>query len=540
VDAAVFIVYLCVVLAGQYLSHATQLGFGAYPDEPSHYVTGLMVHDYLLSGMKESPLAYARSYYSYIPLLGIGHWPPLFYAVEAGWMLLAGTGRGGLLIPIALIAALLTFLLYAAAVSEIGRLCAFLTASWLLFLPVVRWSDDLVMVDTFAALTVVAATISFGRYLDSERTRDAVLFGILAGLAFLSKPVAICLVLVPPIAVALTGKYRLVRKFSFWLPAPIVLAMAGPWYLYTLPMALYGQSKTGFREFAAAAVPIVLRQTWHELGFLMLLSVVGLAVWVRRGKAIAGRTASLAALPAALLVALVAAHVDHEARHLIPGLAPLIVAAGVGAWWPLSWLGARTGYKWMPLAGFLVCTVAVIAQSRLPKLVRSDDGVAQLAAQLLDEAPKSGFTVLVAGASGSSEGRLIAEIAHKSPARPHDAILRATKLLATIDWNAESYHPLCQTPAEALDVLDRSGAQFLALDVSDRWSSNWSHYYLLRQLPRLYPDRFREIGSFPAGTQASYLLYRLEPEVSSGAHPEAMREKLDEKLAPAKGRAKPR
>src|SRR4051812_19677115 len=53
--------------------------FIGYPDESAHYVSGLMVHDYLhhlISFESVSPLKFASDFYDYYPRVSIGHWPP--------------------------------------------------------------------------------------------------------------------------------------------------------------------------------------------------------------------------------------------------------------------------------------------------------------------------------------------------------------------------------------------------------------------------------------------------------------------------------
>ena len=61
-----------------------------WADEGSHYVSGLMVHDYVADKLPGSPIAYATRYYIHYPKVGIGHWPPLYYLVEAGGFFLTG------------------------------------------------------------------------------------------------------------------------------------------------------------------------------------------------------------------------------------------------------------------------------------------------------------------------------------------------------------------------------------------------------------------------------------------------------------------
>ncbi len=79
-----FLCFLSIAVMLQLLSGAFESAFAAYPDEPSHYVTGLMVRDYIAGGFPAPPFQYATDYYSHYPKIGIGHWPPVFYLSKPG------------------------------------------------------------------------------------------------------------------------------------------------------------------------------------------------------------------------------------------------------------------------------------------------------------------------------------------------------------------------------------------------------------------------------------------------------------------------
>src|SRR5947199_3127872 len=67
VSAAAFVVLLGWTVVLQCLGGAYSAEFSGYPDEPSHYLSGLMIRDYLASGFPASPLAYAENYYLHYP-----------------------------------------------------------------------------------------------------------------------------------------------------------------------------------------------------------------------------------------------------------------------------------------------------------------------------------------------------------------------------------------------------------------------------------------------------------------------------------------
>src|SRR5262245_40979357 len=55
---------------------------GVYSDEPAHYVTGLMVLDFVKDGLGSSPLAFAEAFYNRFPKVALGNWPPGFYLLQ--------------------------------------------------------------------------------------------------------------------------------------------------------------------------------------------------------------------------------------------------------------------------------------------------------------------------------------------------------------------------------------------------------------------------------------------------------------------------
>ncbi|WP_428489946.1 hypothetical protein [Rhodopila sp.] len=97
--AAGLLLVLTVILQ----NHAGAFDAEFSNDDSSHVVSGLLLHDYLTRGLlasggPASPIGFLTSFHSHYPLVGIGHWGPLYYAVEAGWMLAFGTTRSALLL----------------------------------------------------------------------------------------------------------------------------------------------------------------------------------------------------------------------------------------------------------------------------------------------------------------------------------------------------------------------------------------------------------------------------------------------------------
>src|SRR5687768_1549891 len=78
----VFLLFTGIALTLQRVCGAYHGEFNGYPDEPAHYVTGLLIRDYIAQGLPQPPMAFAKNYYLHYPKVALGHWPPLFYMAE--------------------------------------------------------------------------------------------------------------------------------------------------------------------------------------------------------------------------------------------------------------------------------------------------------------------------------------------------------------------------------------------------------------------------------------------------------------------------
>src|SRR5271155_4519375 len=219
--AAALVVYFGLLVWMQRYLGAPPAEFGGneFPDEASHYVSGLMLHDYLTKGLPQWPLRYAARYYVHIPYFAIGYWPPMFYVAESVWMICFGTTRGEVLLLTALVSALLATLLFMTVRKTVGGTAAFGFGLLFLLSPVVQQSSNAIMTDLPVALGTFAAILALARYLDSERIGYSVLFGVLASCTILTKSSGLILGALPLAAALLTGKIHLLKRFSFWVMA---------------------------------------------------------------------------------------------------------------------------------------------------------------------------------------------------------------------------------------------------------------------------------------------------------------------------------
>jgi hypothetical protein len=231
-----FIAYFAAVVLLQWRGNAFHSELGNTADEPAHYVTGLMVRDYigqsLMGKSVGSPIAFARNYYVHYPKVALGHWPPAFYLLQAVWTLLFTPSVISVMLLMAAITAALATAVYHALGSATSRGVAIGAGLLFISIPTTEQFSQLVMAEILVALLVFLAVLAYGRYLETEGWQPAAWFGLWFSLALLTKGTGIQLALVPPLALLFTGRWYLLRRFSFWLPVIIVCVLAAPWYLW--------------------------------------------------------------------------------------------------------------------------------------------------------------------------------------------------------------------------------------------------------------------------------------------------------------------
>jgi hypothetical protein len=496
---AVFSLCLGVQVGSLWLSGGFRAEFGAHPDEPSHFITGLMVRDYLAAGAPSGAMRFAENYYVHYPKVALGHYPPLLYIVEAAWMLVFPPWRISLLLLEALLLATSATLLYFSVRRESGALALVAVPILLILTPVVQYCAGMVMQEVLCLLLAIAAVLWWSRYLESQRWQHAAWFGVAASLAILTKQVALFLALVPPLTVVLTRRFGLLRRVHFWIPAPVVLALSLPWYLYahTLtvkPVRYLAGTYLGIPSLSAQVSDLAATSG------LALLLAAALGVWVSvvwpalRGKPVERNWATWTALVAGFLLFRFMATAAFEARHLIY-IQPAVVAFAVAG---TGWLLRRSGQAWLTLTKrtLVAALVAGLAFNIWASATSRQRyaGFSEAARALLsDERFRHAGFLVCSDASG--EGAFIAEVAVRE-ARPGHIVLRANKMLAKMSWSGNIYQLLYGTPEEVQEYLEGIPVAVLVLDLTP--APTWTeHHKLVEAVVNRYADRWRLIGVYP-------------------------------------------
>ncbi len=518
----VFAVFLSLVILLQILSGAYRAEFGGYPDEPAHYVTSLMVRNYILNFKLSSPMKFAQEYYDHYPKVAFGHWPPVFYLVQATWMLIFSPSRASVRLELAFTTALLAYAVYGEIRRWFGEGAGWLAGLLTVCLPMVQTYSDQEMAESLLVLLCFWSAVFFARYLEQERWRDCVLFGVFFSLAVLTKGSGWLLALVPPLAISLTRRFRLLLKPAIWVAALVVGVLCIPWQLMT--MHLVEQGWTGGTkpsiEYTFSALGQFL-MVFEKIGgpALALLTLAGLFVLVLR-PAMKG---AVPAYPAAMFAFILAVWLFHsivpagvEDRKMVIAVPALMLFLFAGGFFIADRLPLRADRKqWRtPLVAasggilFLVTAFCIPADRHV--------GYTEAAQFITSDAKLRKETVLVSAGS-IGEGLLISEIAMREP-YPTDTIIRGTKALAKVNWDASQYESVFSTPGQILNYLDSENVGLVVRDNIDV-TSHFVHNDLLEQAIAR-SGRFQLLATFSShdgGSGGAVRLYKLVPgPVGSG------------------------
>ncbi|MBK7929872.1 MAG: glycosyltransferase family 39 protein [Bryobacterales bacterium] len=489
--AAVLLVFaaaLALAVALQVHGGAYEAEFSETMDESAHYVTGLLVHDWLQAGL---PRPVSRFYYQFTQRYAnavIGHWPPGFYALQAAWMLLFGVARDSMMLLMAVVqAAFVT-----AAVWWGKRILplpyALACGLLLLTAPLAQVSSRSLMGETPMALLVLAAAAVWRRYLQNGRAAASGAFGALASLALLTKGTGIVLAPLPPLTALFTGRARWLARGAFWLPAAIVVTLCGLWYA-RVPGALHEEvAWLGGLMFLPQRIPESLAFLTHQLTPLVAVaSALGLALRLRdalRAEPLdpAWSVAAVMLAGSILFRAVVAVW---EPRHLLMSLPWLLLFAADAARRAL----ARAGSASRAFTG--LCLIALLALAvwnitRTPPKARL--GLHEAAGAILESPELAGIDVLVVS-DLRGEGATTAEFAMRER-RPGRRVLRASSVLAQTSFLGDQYQPKFRDAASLSRFLGSRGPLVVLLDAPPR---PFPHTVLAREAISLNASGWRRV-----------------------------------------------
>ncbi|MFO0809714.1 MAG: glycosyltransferase family 39 protein [Gemmataceae bacterium] len=470
-----------------------------HPDEPAHFITAAMIHDYIVSAPGSSPMAFAEEYYCRYPKVAFGHWPPAFHIALAGVFLVTGVSVSAAITAVALAAAGIAVVLARRVRPAYGLWSGLLIGVTFLGLTTVRGELPLVMADLPLTLVSLLAVLAFADFVAERRLRDAVCFAGLASLAVLTKGNALALALLPPLAILTTGAYGLLRTPKLWLTAVIVGVVCGPWYYFTLQLATGVGSDDGLsRGYLLRNLQVVPGQllVLANSTLLVLAAVGGVLCLIRPARtAVEARNSLTLRVVLAWVLAVVMFQllvpITGEPRYLFPALPGILL---------LAWYGfesvvrmARIRSVWIgrgiPLFG---CGLLLAIDARPLRPLVAGYRAAAERIPVADDGP-----VVLVASNTLGEGAVIVERRLLDQGRT-SYVLRASKALASDSWSGACYHSRFETTDELRRYLMDVPVQYLLVDdFPCPEPVTATHLQLLDRLLRESPDDFPLVGAFP-------------------------------------------
>jgi hypothetical protein len=467
------VAWLCQRLTGAYAS-----GIGAHAREATHFVTGLTLRDFVVSAPSDAKAReFVERYAAHYPVVDTHIWPPVFHAIESGWMMAFGTKRITVLMLMAALAATTATVLWDALAKEFGHGMATLGGLMLLCLPLFRNSYEIVLAEALAATLLLAAALKWGEYLEEGRPGDAIAFGVLCGLSLLTDLSGFALLIQAPVSALLARRAERLRQPAGWAGLALSVFISGFIVWYLRDGTGFGSQLRGIFswEFTRDALPFYLGKLGMGLGIILLVFfVVGLIRKFRSGAEGSGKWITLGATLGCALALLTDVSGPTDSRHLVPliALVVMFVIAGLAAFAeryskregsaPAGRVSgaAATVFAWcLAIAG--VATAQLFTETDLRK---GWIGYADGAEQIL-KSPTSGARRVLISSDPAGEGALISELAMRDK-RPGLVVKQSKDELVRNDRLRGGIHPRFENGDELAEWIQRSGFTIIAVDHS--------------------------------------------------------------------------
>ena len=532
----VFLVAFDLAFVGQKLGGAYESEFGAHPDEAAHCVTGLFVRDaiaagwdYARGGFHGSPIeagrTFADTFYLHYPKVALGVWPPAFHTVQALWTFPFGVSRVSLLLLMAALAGAVATLIFEVIRRDFGVWAGAVGALVWLCGPLVREHTALLMAEMLSALTMFAATVLWGKFLEMGRARDAVWFALLTSAAILTKGTGLALLLMCAISVAVSRKWRVLARPALWGAALIVVVLAGIW---TWTFRHEGTRVGGWEAneaawaFTSAAIPFYLKALAYSVAFAVaLFALAGMLTMTRSG----GRWAAMTSCVVAIFVFQSIVPAGRESRHILAATPAMMVLAVGGVFAIARHAGIRVAdaalQQRRERLWVLLLALVALPQSLRAWEHKSFEGFEDLAKEVLNIAPQGGRVLVCSDASG--EGMFISELAMRDE-RPNLIVERASKTLVdpnARDWAGRNLRERFHDDGALLSYILRSKIDYVLLDAAVPNDKRAGYHDQLRRVIGENAGTFWPVAESPVRRKGEDLfpplrLYRVARDLQPG------------------------
>jgi hypothetical protein len=469
-----------------------QFSLGAFDaeltgDAASHYVSGIFIADLIRGGLVH-PIERLRDFAAHYPLVNIGAWPPGFYGVEAVWSFLAPFDQRMMVLG-AIMAALVVATIYALLKPRLGLVPAVLGASLTTLSPLVLSQVTNLMLDIPVTLGCLTAAAAFAQFLRTGRALPVVLFAVIAASTLMVKGNAGCLALLPPIGIVATGRFDRLRSPWLWTSIPIVLILAGPWYLFTHKMSEQGYRGTPGTAWAVRS----LESNLHVLAFavglgVLLAATAGILLVVRKGRLLDPLWGSLFALLASVVLFLAVVPVALDDRYVMPAVPPLCALA--------AFLTSRLPNRWMRNTAFVVLLLMLVPGTlAVPR--RSAMGVREAVEAAMRQMPSNNRALLVVS-DDVGETAAVSELTRLRHSSSEVFGVRGVRLLGGGGYNNSDYIARYKNASEVGVALQSYRIPLLLLRDPNR-PGEWAHIKQVADLVDRDPSRYQLVWSGRGG-----------------------------------------
>jgi hypothetical protein len=319
---------------------------------------------------------------------------------------------------------------------------------------------------------------------------------VFAAIALLTKANAGCLALVPVPAALLARRADLLRKRAFWAPAAVVVLLAGPWNVWYLWL---------WRNITPVhpTAEIVRAYVWYTIALLGVPTVPFILAGAASGFFKSAPHTAPRALWASAVSFLASFTVFHcitpdgfEPRSLLmaaPWVALLFV---IGAEWAARAFLPR---HWSAATAALVCAAALYGATAFHVYRKPPLPYADVARDLIPrrDGPPAIFLV---SSEATPETVMVAELAMRDR-RPRDFVLRASKMLATMNWDGDRYVNKIKSTAQLRETLRSLGVSAVVIDTTPG-RKHRTDVWTLRDFVNSDPDwklthRYQEVAGGP-------------------------------------------
>lgn len=462
---------------------------GRHPDEAGHFITGTLVHDWVARGMTRPPLEFGLLYYARYPKVAFGHWPPLFYVVQALWYGAFGVSRQSAVLLTAAVSGASLVVLYRWLRCRVSRAGALAAVGLVIASPVFRYSSSLLMADLLTGLFVLAALWCYARFLDAPGLGPALGFGASSALAILTKQDAIALGAVPLLAVVLLRRWRLLRDWRFYVPALVVLSVCAPLHLFAFHAVhsawagLSPNSPWDKAAFVASGLCLTGASSW----VMVILGMLAITFGRSRSPGTTTVAAVLFAHALGYSIIQMATPVSFDPRYKTTLLPLAAFLAALGSQMILDGNWGSAPLKMVALAGL----VGLLAADHPTYEDRRVTGYRQLVGHL---AEPRGLQVVLVCSDSMGDGAIVSEFRLQHPSGRF-CVLRADKVLSSSTWMNQKYRLIHDNPQAIEDYLVRQPVHFVMID--DWGRDSGVHHEVLAATLKAHPDRFPLIGTFP-------------------------------------------